>query len=121
MINPRGLHGPSSTLRSIVDCDKALGLGAHVPALAPLEPQMEGTPYQQTAQSNASALAGDNQRSAGMSLADIISRPDGSRKLPVPQMPKVSVHDLLSNEGYSNSGRSSATGSVAGGDLMERI
>jgi zinc finger protein CreA/MIG len=54
-----------------------------------------------------------------MSLTDIISRPDGSqRKLPVP---KVAVHDLLSDNGFSHSGRSSASGSLSGGDLMERM
>lgn len=57
-----------------------------------------------------------------MSLTDIISRPDGAqRKLPVPQVPKVAVQDLLSDSGYSNSGRSSAAGSLAGGDLMDRV
>lgn len=57
-----------------------------------------------------------------MSLTDIISRPDGAqRKLPVPQVPKVAVQDLLSDSGYSNSGRSSTAGSLAGGDLMDRV
>ncbi|KAF3360097.1 hypothetical protein VdG1_01787 [Verticillium dahliae VDG1] len=57
-------------------------------------------------------------RSNGVSLSDIISRPDASRKLPVP---KIGVHELLtSNEGF-NSGRSSTTGSLAGGDLMDRM
>lgn len=93
----------------------------HTPALAPLEPQMEGNPYQQPAQPTANNGT-EAPRSTGMSLADIISRPDGSRKLPVPQVPKVAVHDLLSpNDGYGNSGRSSATGSLAGGDLMDRV
>lgn len=94
-----------------------LSLG-HTPALAPLEPQMEGGVYQQNSQS----LGNDGSRPNGLSLADIISRPDGSRKLPVPQPPKVAVHDLLTpSDGYnSNSGRSSASASLAG-DLMDRM
>lgn len=85
------------------------------PALAPMEPHLEAPQFPPTLGNNA-------PRSAGMSLTDIISRPDGSqRKLPVPQVPKVAVHDLLSDSGFSNSGRSSATGSLAGGDLMDRV
>lgn len=95
-----------------------LSLG-HTPALAPLEPQMEGGVYQQTPPT----INAEGPRSNGLSLADIISRPDGSRKLPVPQAPKVAVHDLLApSDGYnSNSGRSSASASIAGGDLMDRM
>ncbi|RYP55572.1 hypothetical protein DL771_012326 [Monosporascus sp. 5C6A] len=94
-----------------------LSLG-HTPALAPLEPQMEASLFP-TSQPHGI----DGTRSSGMSLADIISRPDGSRKLPVPQAPKVAVHDLLaSSDGYNgHSGRSSASGSLAGGDLMDRL
>jgi len=64
-----------------------------------------------------------NPPRTGMSLTDIISRPDGTqRKLPVPQVPKVAVQDMLTDGGYnSHSGRSSASGSLAGGDLMERV
>lgn len=82
------------------------------PALGVLEPRPE-IPFH----SPPSAPTGA-PRSTGMSLSDIISRPDGSRKLPVP---KIGVHELLSsNEGF-NSGRSSTAGSVAGGDLMDRM
>ncbi|KAI1079179.1 hypothetical protein F5B20DRAFT_571187 [Whalleya microplaca] len=90
----------------------------HTPALAPMEPHLEASNYQQTTPPN-----GNNPpRSSGLSLTDIISRPDGSRKLPVPQVPKVAVHDLLSNsDGFNSSGRSSASGSLAGGDLMDRM
>ncbi|KAK3390231.1 DNA-binding protein cre-1 [Podospora didyma] len=92
---------------------RSLSLQQHTPALAPLEPQPEGqfslnqAPPQMTA-----------PRTLGMSLTDIISRPDGTqRKLPVPQMPKVTVHDMLSpNDGYNTSGRSSSSNSISGGD-----
>ncbi|KAK3187395.1 hypothetical protein K4F52_003740 [Lecanicillium sp. MT-2017a] len=88
------------------------------PALAPMEPHLETPAFPPVLHQQ-----GNRQhRSDGMSLTDIISRPDGSqRKLPVPQAPKVAVQDLLSENDYSNSGRSSATGSVAGGDLMDRV
>jgi zinc finger protein CreA/MIG len=82
----------------------------HTPALAPLEPAPEGlAPPPQPA-----------PRSSGISLTDIISRPDGNqRKLPVP---KVAVHDLLGpTDGFPPSGRSSSSNSIAGGDLYDRL
>jgi zinc finger protein CreA/MIG len=96
---------------------RGLSLHAHTtPALAPMEPHLE-------TQFTPSAQVPSAPRSVGMSLTDILSRSDGAqRKLPVPQMPKVSVHELASGgESYNNSGRSSASGSIAGGDLMERM
>ncbi|KAH7238508.1 carbon catabolite repression regulator [Fusarium tricinctum] len=86
------------------------------PALAPMEPHLEQSQFQQ------GAAPTTQSRPTGMSLTDIISRPDGSqRKLPVPQVPKVAVQDLLSDNGFSHSGRSSGTSSLAGGDLMDRM
>ncbi|KAI2635989.1 CRR1 protein [Xylaria nigripes] len=82
----------------------------HTPALAPMEPHLSGSGFQPAAHSTGGS------RTPGMSLTDILSRPDRNRKLPVPQVPKVAVHDLLSHEGFNTSGRSSTTGSVAGGD-----
>jgi zinc-finger protein CreA/MIG len=91
---------------------RSLSLHQHTtPALAPMEPQLE-TPFV-PAQSAPSA-----PRSTGMSLTDILSRSEGAqRKLPVPQVPKVAVQDLLV-DGYNNSGRSSTNGSIAGADIM---
>jgi zinc finger protein CreA/MIG len=80
-----------------------------------MEPHLDAPQFHPQLQANTT-------RSPGMSLTDIISRPDGSqRKLPVPQVPKVAVQDLLSDGVFPNSGRSSTTGSLAGGDLMDRM
>lgn len=96
---------------------RQLSLGHHTPALAPLEPQPDA---QFPTVPGAAAAAGNGARS-GMSLSDIMSRPDGTqRKLPVPQMPKVAVQDLLSPEGLNASGRSSSSNSISGGDFVDR-
>ncbi|KAL2176829.1 uncharacterized protein P884DRAFT_202269 [Thermothelomyces heterothallicus CBS 202.75] len=82
----------------------------HTPALAPLEPAPEGLVPPLVPAS----------RSKGISLTDIMSRPDGSqRKLPVP---KVAVHDLLGpSDGFSASGRSSSSNSLSGVDLYDKL
>lgn len=73
----------------------------HTPALAPMEPQAEGPSMYNPGQ----------QHGGGPSITDIMSRPDGTqRKLPVPQVPKVAVQDMLNTSGYS--GNPTVNGSV---------
>ncbi|KAL4949523.1 hypothetical protein BDW69DRAFT_73930 [Aspergillus filifer] len=82
----------------------------HTPALAPMEPQADGPNYYNP-----------NQPNVGPSISDIMSRPEGAqRKLPIPQVPKVAVQDMLNPSGFSTVS-SSASNSVAGGDLAERF
>lgn len=82
----------------------------HTPALAPMEPQPEGPNYFNVGHGH-----------VGPTISDIMSRPDGTqRKLPVPQVPKVAVQDMLNpSNGFSLP--SSNGNSVAGGDLAERF
>ena len=83
----------------------------HTPALAPMEPQAEGP-----------SLYNGGLQHMGPSITDIMSRTDGSqRKLPVPQVPKVAVQDMLNPTHGFNSGSNSANGSIAGADLGERL
>ncbi|KAL5363482.1 putative DNA-binding protein creA [Aspergillus floccosus] len=83
----------------------------HTPALAPMEPQPEGPNYYSPAQGH-----------VGPSISDIMSRPDGTqRKLPVPQVPKVAVQDMLNPATGFSSVSSSTNNSVAGGDLADRF
>lgn len=83
----------------------------HTPALAPMEPQPEGPNYYSPGQGH-----------MGPSITDIMSKPDGTqRKLPVPQVPKVAVQDMLNPAGGFASMSSSTSNSVAGGDLADRF
>ena len=87
----------------------------HAPGLAPMEPQADGSfAY--------GSLPSQVHFGGGPRLSDIISRPDGvSRKLPLPQLPKVAMQDLLNpGSGLFSSENSSRSGSMAGGDLAER-
>lgn len=81
------------------------------PALGVLEPKPEATFL-------APPAIQPTSRGSGGSLSDILSRPDSSRKLPVP---KIGVHELLTTGDGFNSGRSSATPSLAGNDLVDRM
>ncbi|MCJ1268398.1 hypothetical protein MMC22_008286 [Lobaria immixta] len=87
----------------------------HAPALPPMEPPTDGSsPY--------GSLSNQTGYNSGSRISEIMSRGgDGiHRKLPVPQVPKVAVQDMLNPGGEFSSGNSSATGSMAGGDLAER-
>ncbi len=86
----------------------------HAPALAPMEPQAEGiSPY--------GSLCNQSGYSAGPRISEIMSRADGThRKLPIPQLPKVAVQDMLNPSSGFGSGTSSTTGSQAGNDLADR-
>ncbi|KAI2789164.1 putative DNA-binding protein creA [Penicillium oxalicum] len=83
----------------------------HTPALAPMEPQPEGPNYYSPGQGH-----------MGPSITDIMSKPDGTqRKLPVPQVPKVAVQDMLNPSTGFSSMSSSTNNSVAGNDLADRF
>ncbi|MCJ1393113.1 hypothetical protein MMC18_005985 [Xylographa bjoerkii] len=94
---------------------------AHAPALAPMEPAAEGPspfgPMSMGSNSGQGTPYGSFGREGqGGRISEIMSRTDGTqRKLPVPQVPKVAVHDLLGGGGFA-SGGSSKEGSVNGGE-----
>ena len=87
----------------------------HAPALSPMEPPADGSsPY--------GSLSNQTGYKSGPRMSEMMSRGgDGiHRKLPVLKVPKVAVQDLLNPGGEFSSGNSSATGSMAGGDLGDR-
>lgn len=86
-----------------------LSLG-HAPALAPMEPSAEGPipPVQ-------------HSQHSGLTISDIMSRQDGTqRKLPVPQVPKLAVQDILNPGSGPSSGNSSTSASMNGDMAAER-
>lgn len=86
-----------------------LSLG-HAPALAPMEPSADGLtpPVQHSHQSRPT-------------ISDIMSRQDGTqRKLPVPQVPKLTVQDVLNPGSGSSSGTSSTNVSMNGDATVGR-
>nr|AAC13555.1 carbon repressor protein 1 [Neurospora crassa] len=91
----------------------SLGQQHTTPALTPLEPALDG-------QFSLPQTPPPAPRSSGMSLTDIISRPDGTqRKLPVP---KVAVQDLLGPaDGFNPSVRNSSSTSLSGAEMMDRL
>ena len=100
-------------------------LSLQAPILPPIEPATDTStsPYGSSAPSTTSF-----NYNSGPKISDLMNRNDGThRKLPIPQMPKVAVQDLLNPVGSNSigygsggSGSSSATGSQAGGDLVYR-
>jgi zinc-finger protein CreA/MIG len=86
-----------------------LSLG-HTPALAPMEPSTDSptAPMQQP-------------QHYGPTLSDIMSCQDGTqRKLPVPQVPKLTVRDILNPGSGGNSGSSSTCASTNGDAMSDR-
>ncbi|KAK2831005.1 hypothetical protein FQN49_007094 [Arthroderma sp. PD_2] len=104
-LRPYSYASPDLHLPSI----RQLSLG-HTPALAPMEPQTDTSSHTSTLHATYTPHA-----HSGPSISDIMTRADGTqRKLPVPQVPKVAIHEV----GYG-SGNSSGSSSLAG-DLVDR-
>lgn len=79
----------------------------HAPALTPMEPHADGAPYY-------GSLPSQQVLNGGRRISEIIRRSDGSqRQLPVPQVPKVAVQDLLNPSSGFSSGSSSQAGDLA--------
>lgn len=84
-----------------------------MPALAPMD---IADPYSAT---NTPSIT---PTTSALRLTDIIRQSEGAqRKLPIPSVPRVAVHDLLNGSSGFSSGTSSTAGSVAGGDLSDRM
>lgn len=92
----RATHGSDLQLPGL----RHLSLG-HAPLLAPMEPQADGSYAHPPAPHH-----------TGPSISDIVG--GTQRKLPVPQLPKVSMSDLLNPPSGLSSGDSSTVASVNG-------
>jgi len=92
----RPAHGSDLQLPGL----RHLSLG-HAPLLAPMEPQADGSYVHPPAPHH-----------TGPSISEIVS--GTQRKLPVPQLPKVNVSDLLNPPTGLSSGESSTVASVNG-------
>jgi zinc-finger protein CreA/MIG len=84
-----------------------LSLG-HTPALAPMEPSADGP---------SPPIQVQHSQHSGPSISDIMSRPDGTqRKLPVPQVPKMAVQDILNPGSCGASSANSSNSTSMNGD-----
>lgn len=92
----RAIHGSDLQLPGL----RHLSLG-HAPLLAPMEPHADG-----------SYAHPPLPHHSGPSISEIVG--GSQRKLPVPQLPKVSMSDLLNPPSGLSSGDSSAVASVNG-------
>lgn len=106
---PLATPGHSPRLRSAHGSDlqlpglRHLSLG-HTPLLAPMEPQADG-----------SYAHPPPPHPSGPSISDIVG--GSQRKLPVPQLPKVNMSDLLNAPGAVSSADSSTPASINGENI----